>query len=96
MRIAPEGRWFIAGAWLIAFALVVAAVRAGTPGWWVGGGPWLLLALWVVAFFRDPVRRWCPRGGSCIIAPADGKVVSIVDVDEPAFLAGARPGSRSS
>ena len=87
MRTAPEGRWFIAGAWLIAFALMVAAVRASNPGWWIAAAMWLALSVWVVAFFRDPVRSGA-RGRQYIIAPADGKVVSIVDVDEPAFLNG--------
>jgi phosphatidylserine decarboxylase len=87
MRIAPEGRWFIVGAWIIALGLVVAAVRAGTSGWWVGAVVWLVLSVWVVAFFRDPVRGGA-RGTQYFLAPADGKVVSIVDVDEPAFLNG--------
>jgi phosphatidylserine decarboxylase len=87
MRTAPEGRWFIAGAWIIALALVIAAVRMGGPGWWVLAGAWVALSVWVVAFFRDPVRGGA-RGSQYIIAPADGRVVSIVDVDEPAFLGG--------
>jgi phosphatidylserine decarboxylase len=85
IRTAPEGRWFIVVAWVIALALLVAAVRAGTPGWWIGALAWLLLAVWVVAFFRDPERRWA-RGERLIVAPADGKVVSVVEVDEPAFI----------
>ena len=54
IRTAPEGWWFIVGAWVIALALLFAAVRAGTLGWWIGALAWLLLAVWVVAFFRDP------------------------------------------
>jgi phosphatidylserine decarboxylase len=41
----------------------------------------------VVAFFRDPDRPG-QRGDRLILAPADGKVVSIVDVEEPAFFQG--------
>ena len=44
-----------------------------------------LLAVWVVAFFRDPERQG-RRGERVILAPADGTVVSIVEVDEPTFF----------
>ncbi|HET9464121.1 MAG TPA: phosphatidylserine decarboxylase, partial [Gemmatimonadales bacterium] len=46
---------------------------------------WIALSVWVVAFFRDPVRSG-QRGDRYILAPADGKVVSILEVDEPAFF----------
>jgi phosphatidylserine decarboxylase len=46
-----------------------------------------VLAVWVVAFFRDPERAWT-RGEQLIVAPADGKVVSVTQVDEPAFFQG--------
>jgi phosphatidylserine decarboxylase len=80
MRFAPEGRWFIAGAWIIVAALAAA-------GLWIGVAVTALLALWVMWFFRDPERRW-GRGDELILAPADGKVVAIVQTDEPAFLVG--------
>ena len=85
IRTAPEGRWFIYGAWVIAGGLLAAATRSGQTGWWVGAGLWALLAVWIVAFFRDPERPWT-RGPGLIVAPADGKVVSILEIDEPAFL----------
>src|SRR5207237_5761575 len=44
-----------------------------------------LLALWVAYFFRDPERTG-ERGKQLIIGPADGKIVQITDVDEPAFV----------
>jgi preprotein translocase subunit SecD len=56
IRTAPEGRWFIVGAWAIALVLVFVALRAGSPGWWAATVVWLALSVWVVAFFRDPVR----------------------------------------
>jgi phosphatidylserine decarboxylase len=85
IRTAPEGRWFIAGAWVIALALLMAALRLATPGWWVAAVLWLALAVWVVAFFRDPERTG-KRGECLLLAPADGKVVSILETDEPAFF----------
>jgi phosphatidylserine decarboxylase len=87
IRTAPEGRWFIAGAWSIAIALVILAVRSGSLAWWVVAGAWLALSVWVVAFFRDPERAWS-TGERIVVAPADGKVVSVVEADEPAFHGG--------
>lgn len=81
MRIAPEGRPFIAGAWLL---VVISAVL----GWWIAAVIGLPIAIWVVAFFRDPERTG-PRGERLILAPADGKVVSIIPIDEPDVVGGA-------
>jgi phosphatidylserine decarboxylase len=87
MRTAPEGRWFIVGAWVIALVLLVAALRFTGPGWWIAGVVWWALAVWVIAFFRDPERSG-QRGECLLLAPADGKVVSVVETDEPAFFGG--------
>jgi phosphatidylserine decarboxylase len=87
IRTAPEGRWFIAGAWVVELVLVGMAVSSGSPAWIVGAALWFVLAVWVVAFFRDPERSWA-RGERLIVAPADGKVVSVIEVDEPAFMLG--------
>jgi len=87
IRTAPEGRRFIVGAWVVALVLIFAAVRFGTVAWIAAALLWLPLAVWVVAFFRDPERAWS-RGDRLIGAPADGKVVSVIEVDEPVFLEG--------
>ncbi len=86
MRVAPEGWPFIAIAW------IVLAVLAWFHLWFVAV-PWFLIAVWVVAFFRDPLREG-PRGDDLVIAPADGKVVSVIPIDEPAYLRG--PSTRIS
>ena len=87
IRTAPEGKWFIVGAWVIAAALVVAAYRSDSLLWWGVAVMWLVIAVWVIAFFRDPVRTG-ERGDRFILAPADGKVVSVLETDEPAFFSG--------
>ena len=87
IRTAPEGRWFIAGAWAVALGLILLAARSASPGWWIVAALWTALAVWVVAFFRDPERAWAV-GERLIVAPADGKVVSVLETDEPAFHGG--------
>ncbi len=80
MRVAKEGWPFIIGFWalLAAFWLLQWSIA-----FWV----WLPVAIWVIAFFRDPERTG-ERGPNVVISPADGLVVSIVDVDEPTYLQG--------
>ena len=87
IRTAPEGRVFIVIAWAVALVLIGLAA-AKTSAWWiVAAALWGVLAVWVVAFFRDPERAWS-RGEGLIVAPADGKVVSVTQVDEPTFFQG--------
>jgi len=86
MRIAPEGWPFIAVAVVVCVALALFRL-------WVPLAVWLPLTLWVIAFFRDPARPG-PRGETLVIAPADGKVVSVIPIEEPDFLQG--PATRIS
>lgn len=84
-HFAREGLVFIIIAALIAaggFALALS--RRSWPLWLVAF-VLTVLALWVAYFFRDPEREG-ERGKQLIIAPADGKIVQISEVDEPAFL----------
>lgn len=86
MKLAPEGRPFVVGAWLV--VAVLAALGAALGRWAVVPAVlWTPIALWVPWFFRDPPRPG-PRGDHLAIAPADGRVVSIAEVDEPEFLGG--------
>ncbi len=87
IRTAPEGRWFIGGAWTVAAVLIGVAAWSGSAGWTVAAALALVFAVWVIAFFRDPERAWA-KGDRLIVAPADGRVVSVVEVDEPAFFDG--------
>jgi len=84
MKIAPEGWPFIRVA--LALDAALAIVWYSWPGWsavlFVLG---VLLTIWVAAFFRDPERTG-PRGDGLIVAPADGRVCGIAQVEEPVYL----------
>ena len=87
MNFAREGIPFI----LIAMALAAAAYAGALArrSWplWLLAFVLTLLVLWVAYFFRDPERSGA-RGEQLVISPADGRVIDIVEVDEPAFLHG--------
>jgi phosphatidylserine decarboxylase len=77
--IHPEGRKFglIALAVSLAFLLVL--------DWEIIGWPLLLLSAGIFAFFRDP-ERVVPQSDSVILAPADGIVSLIREVEPPLEL----------
>jgi phosphatidylserine decarboxylase len=86
VRLAPEGWPFVLGGWALVALAGWAATRWGGGGWlWALVGLLTLVAVWLLVFFRDPERPG-PRGGHLVIAPADGKIVAIVDTDEPVYL----------
>ena len=93
MNFAREGFVFILAA--AAIALATFGIALWTRSWPV----WLLaflltvIALWVAYFFRDPERTG-ERGDALVVAPADGRVLRIGTVDEPAFMRG--PATRVS
>ena len=87
MNFAREGYLFMAlAAVAAAAAFALALNRRSWPLWLLAFGL-LLIALWVAYFFRDPERSG-ERGDRIVVAPADGKVVMITEVDEPTFLHG--------
>jgi len=85
---AREGTVLIAAAVTISVVLVVVGTQTGSV---------LRLILWVIAaavtlftlyFFRDP-RRTPPEGAAgLLLAPADGKIIEIVEEEEPLYLGG--------
>ncbi|HSF59382.1 MAG TPA: phosphatidylserine decarboxylase family protein [Candidatus Binatia bacterium] len=77
MSIAREGYPLI-------FSTAILAALALMVGWIALGIALALVALAVTGFFRDPERQ-APRGEGLIVAPADGKVVSVANV-KSAFL----------
>jgi phosphatidylserine decarboxylase len=78
MRIAREGYPLI----LTAGAL---AILAFAGGWQAVGVLLSILALALLGFFRDP-ERFPPAGKGLVLAPADGKVVSIARVKDDALF----------
>ncbi len=92
MRIAPEGIPFVISGSLMLVVLIVVAISF-RGAWFVAPLVWLPIALWIPLFFRDPDRPG-PRGPTLVVAPADGKVVSVVQVQEPDFIEG--PATRIS
>jgi phosphatidylserine decarboxylase len=87
MSFAREGYPFMAIAAALAVGGFALAVSRKSFGLWLLAVVLTVLALWVAYFFRDPERTG-PRGDTLLIAPADGLVLPIVEVDEPAFLHG--------
>ena len=87
MSFAREGWAFIAVAALLAGSGYAVAINRRSWMLWLLAFVLTLLALWVAYFFRDP-ERMGERGEHLVVAPADGRVVQIGDVDEPAFMQG--------
>lgn len=77
--IHPEGRKFglIAAAISLFFLLFLQ--------WPIIGWPLVLVTVWVFAFFRDP-ERVVPQSDGAIVAPADGLVTLITEVEPPIEL----------
>lgn len=87
MNFAREGIPFIAIAASVTALIYALAFARRSWGLWLLAFALTLITLWVAYFFRDPERAG-QRGERLVIAPADGKVVMITDVDEPTFLHG--------
>src|SRR3954452_8181687 len=87
VSFAREGLIFIAIAALIAAGTFALALNRRSWPLWLLAFLLTVIALWVAYFFRDPERSG-PRGERLPIPPADGKVVLIQEVDEPAFMGG--------
>jgi phosphatidylserine decarboxylase len=72
LRIVPDGIYYACGLTLVGIALSYYL----NP--WIGV-PFYVLALFCLYFFRDPER--IPPPGNGMLAPADGKVVAIKEID---------------
>ena len=87
MSFAKEGLLFIAVAALVAAGAYAVALNRRSWPFWLLAFLLTLIALWVAYFFRDPERAGA-RGDRLVVAPADGKIVMITEVDEPTFVQG--------
>ncbi|WER44896.1 phosphatidylserine decarboxylase [Cupriavidus sp. WKF15] len=73
--IAREGWPFLAGAFLISLLVHVSA------GFWWALPLWII-TLFVLQFFRDPPRP-IPSQPNAVLAPADGRIVSVEKAQDP-------------
>ena len=90
--IAQEGWPLVAAAFVIGLILAgLTLIIPGVPGWLeIGLIPFFTpgTGLFAAYFFRDPERKSPPDSELLILAPADGKVVEIVQEHEPLFIQG--------
>lgn len=87
MSFAREGYVFIGVAAVIAVAAFLTALAMRSWAMWLVAFALAILALWVPYFFRDPERAG-ERGDRVVVAPADGRLQAIAEVDEPTFVHG--------
>lgn len=86
MRFAREGYPFILFG-LMAAALAWAAVPAWDARMALPASALTVLAGFVCYFFRDPERD-APAEKGIVLAPADGKVIDVREVEEPSLFGG--------
>lgn len=72
MKVVVDGIYYACG-----LAFVGTALSYFLNPW--AGAPCYVLALYCLYFFRDPERT--PPAGNVLVAPADGKVVSLKELD---------------
>ena len=84
---AREGYPFILGAAALAAIAFALALRLRSWPLWLVALLLTIVAVWVAYFFRDPERKG-ERRANVAIAPADGRVGLITNIDEPTFVNG--------
>ena len=68
--------------WPFIFPPAAAACILGWMGWWPPAVALGAVALCCLAFFRDP-ERTPPSVAGAVLAPADGRVMQVAEVDDP-------------
>jgi len=87
LSFAREGYLFIGIAAVAAASAFGLALARRSWTLWLLAVVVTLIALWVAYFFRDPERTG-QRGATLVVAPADGRLIMMTEVDEPAFVQG--------
>jgi phosphatidylserine decarboxylase len=72
--VAPEG-------WPFIFPPAIGACILTAVGWWAAAIVVAVPAVAFLGFFRDP-ERTTPTTPGALVAPADGKVMAVADVDD--------------
>ena len=68
--------------WPFIFPPAAAACILGWMGWWPAAATLGAVTLCFLAFFRDP-DRIAPVVPGAVLAPADGRVMRVVEIDDP-------------
>ena len=68
--------------WPFIFPPAAAACILGWMGWWPAAAALGAVTLCFLAFFRDP-DRIAPVVPGAVLAPADGRVMRVVEIDDP-------------
>ncbi len=87
MTFAREGYPFMGAAVLVTVVAFGVALNRRSYALWLLAFGLAVISLWIAYFFRDPPRPG-PRGDRLVVSPADGRIVLISELDEPAFLHG--------
>ena len=85
---AREGYALIAASAVIGGALFALGLQFGMAGHLTFTVLGLLVFGFTLWFFRDPKRTPPPNGEGLLLAPADGKVVEIIEEHDPLYLKG--------
>ena len=68
--------------WVFIATSVLAAAAVAWFAGWLWSIPLWLVAVFIIQFFRDPART-PPTGENLVLAPADGRIVSVERVRDP-------------
>jgi phosphatidylserine decarboxylase len=87
LNFAREGYLFIGIAAIAAASAFALALARRSWTLWLLAVVVTIIALWVAYFFRDPERKG-ERGAQLVVAPADGRLIMMTEVNEPSFIQG--------